>query len=440
MSQGASVDRLSGMDTDRTIVIGGGLAGLTAAATLARAGRPVTVVEGAEHLGGRARSRHRDGFDVNLGPHALYRTAGGLDVLRRLGVAVRGRRPRLDRAGVFVGGEIVPAWRHLRRDVGDRVVVAKAMAGLGERASSEWAGRPVEEWIDSVTDDPAGRAALASVVRTATYSADRSLLDAGAATAQLRAAAHGVLYLHHGWSSLVVRLAAIVRGGGGEIVADCIVDAVEHDDRVRAVRLLDGRTLAAAAVVVAVNDPRRAAGLLDGDTAARVAAVADEAIPIRMAHLDVALRPLVSTRFPNLLGIDEPIYLTVPSSVADCAPADGGVVQVGRYLRPGEERADHRSTLEGVLDLHQPNWRDHVVDARYVPRSPVSGDHARVATNGVVGRPRIDVAGVTGLAIAGDWVGPTGTLADASIVSGAMAATAVARDMLEGVRPSPVRS
>ena len=68
------------MDTDRTIVVGGGLAGLTAAATLARSGRAVTVIEGAEHLGGRARSRHRLGYDLNLGPHALYTAPGGLDV------------------------------------------------------------------------------------------------------------------------------------------------------------------------------------------------------------------------------------------------------------------------------------------------------------------------------------------------------------------------
>ena len=276
-------------------------------------------------------------------------------------------------------------------------------------------------------------------MRTATYSADVGLLDAGAATAQLRAASHGVLYLHHGWSSLVDGLAAVVRAGGGDILTGCPVEAVEHDDRVQAVRLMDGRTLAAAAAVVAVNDPRRAAGLLDGEAAVRLAAAADDAVAVRMAHLDVALRPLVSTRFPNLLGIDEPIYLTVPSSVADCAPGDGGVVQVGRYLRPGEKHVDHRPMLEAVLDLHQPNWRDHVVDARYVPRSPVSGDHARVTTAGTAGRPGTDVAGIAGLAVAGDWVGPSGMLADASILSGASAAAVVQRDMLEVVR-SPVRS
>jgi len=425
---------------ERTIVVGGGLAGLTAAATLVKQGRPVTVVEGAEHLGGRARSRRRDGYDLNLGPHAVYRTVGGLDVLRRLGVDVRGKLPRVDRAGVYAGGTAIPFIRYLRTVVRDRARVARAMAGLGRRASAEWAGRPVAEWIDSITDDEAGRALLASLIRTTTYSADTNLLDAGAATAQLRASVHGVIYVHHGWSSLVEGLADIVRTGGGEIITGTPVEAVEHDERVHAVRLADGRTLPARAAVIAVNEPRRAAALVSGEAARQLGAVADDTVPVRMAHLDLAVRPLPADHFPALLGIDEPIFVTVPSSVAAVAPEGGAVVHVARYLRPGEEAADHRPLLEAVLDVHQPQWRDHVVDARYVPRSMVSGDHARPATMGTSGRPALDATGVRGLAIAGDWVGPTGMLADAAILSGCAAASAVASDMLEPVTRSAVAS
>jgi phytoene dehydrogenase-like protein len=420
------VDRLDGMEPTRTIVVGGGLAGLTAAATIARAGGTVTLFEGAEHLGGRARTRRRDGFDLNLGPHALYRAGGGLATLRRLGVTVRGRLPRLHQAGVYVDGATAPAFGYLRRAVEERVRVTRAMAGLGSRRAAAWAGRPAQEWIDDVTTDPAGRDVLASVVRTATYSADLELLDAGAATAQLRAAAHGVLYLHGGWSSLVDGLAEVVRANGGELVTGSTVVAVDHDDdAVRGVALDDGRTLPADAVVVAVNGPGRIARLLQGDAAARLTAAADGTVPVRMAHLDVALRPLPDERFPNLLGLDEPIYLTVQSAVADVAPPGGAVIHLGRYLRPGEEVGDHRASLERVLDAAQPDWQDHVVDARYVPRSMVTGDHARVATEGTTRRPTIDVAGVPGIAVAGDWIGPDAILADASIRSGAAAARAV---------------
>jgi phytoene dehydrogenase-like protein len=314
------------------------------------------------------------------------------------------------------------------------------MAGLGDRAAAEWSGRSVREWIDSVTDDERGRLVLESLVRTTTYSAATTLLDAGAVTAQLRAAVHGVLYLHHGWSSLVGGLTDVVRAHGGVLLTGTPVEAVEHDDRVHGVRLADGRTLPAAAVVVAVNDPRRASALLHGDAAAVVGGAAADAVPVRMAHLDLAMRPLPSHRFTALLGIDDAIFVTVPSSVADVAPAGGDVIQVARYLRPGEEHGDHRAGLEAVLDAHQPDWRDHVVDARYVPRSMVAGDHARAATHGTARRLAPDAARVRGLALAGDWVGPVGMLADASVLSGSAAAGVVAAAMLEPVGRSHVRS
>ena len=413
------------MEATPTVVIGGGLAGLTAAATLARAGQPVTVLEAAEHLGGRARSRQRDGFALNLGPHALYRAGGGAAVLRSLGVRPRGRMPRIHKAGLLAGDQVLPAWGHFLRDMGERSTVLRLLTGLGEEAAAELNGRSAAEWLDETFDDPAALALATSVLRTATYTGDHRLLDAGAAARQLRAAARGVLYLHGGWSSMVDGLADAVRAAGGVIRTRAAVAAVEHDRAVEAVRLADGTTMAAERAVVAVNDPRRAAALLDGPGAATVADAAEATVPIRMAHLDVALRPLPEPRFPNVLGLDESVYLTVQSDVARVAPPDGAVIHVGRYLSPGEEGGDHRAGLEHTLDVAQPGWRDHVVDARYVPRSMVSGDHARPATHGPADRPPVDVAGVDGLALAGDWIGPAGTLADAAIISGQAAAWAL---------------
>jgi hypothetical protein len=59
-----------------------------------------------------------------------------------------------------------------------------------------------------------------------------------------------------------------------------------------------------------------------------------------------------------------------------------------------------------------------------------------VATRGTAERPGVDAAGVDGLALAGDWVGPVGLIGDASILSGAAAATAVADAMMVGVSSS----
>jgi 2-polyprenyl-6-methoxyphenol hydroxylase-like FAD-dependent oxidoreductase len=62
------------------VVIGGGMAGLTAACYLARAGADVTLFEKAPNLGGRAASQDFDGL------HALYTGGTTSRVLQELGI------------------------------------------------------------------------------------------------------------------------------------------------------------------------------------------------------------------------------------------------------------------------------------------------------------------------------------------------------------------
>src|SRR5215203_264203 len=55
-------------DTPRTIVIGGGMAGLTCAALLHEAGQAVLLLEAGDGVGGRVRTdRHPDGFLLDRG-------------------------------------------------------------------------------------------------------------------------------------------------------------------------------------------------------------------------------------------------------------------------------------------------------------------------------------------------------------------------------------
>ncbi|MFC0274971.1 FAD-dependent oxidoreductase [Metabacillus herbersteinensis] len=53
-------------------VVGGGVAGLTAAIYAAKAGKQTIVIEKQDRLGGRAISNKKKGAYFNLGGHALY--------------------------------------------------------------------------------------------------------------------------------------------------------------------------------------------------------------------------------------------------------------------------------------------------------------------------------------------------------------------------------
>src|SRR5215510_3836100 len=71
------------------IVVGAGVAGLTTATYLARAGRRVTVLDKAPQPGGRAITDVKHGFALNRGVHALYSGGAATEVLRELDVTYK---------------------------------------------------------------------------------------------------------------------------------------------------------------------------------------------------------------------------------------------------------------------------------------------------------------------------------------------------------------
>ncbi len=88
-----------------------------------------------------------------------------------------------------------------------------------------------------------------------------------------------------------------------------------------------------------------------------------------------------------------------------------------------------RTVMSGVADALQPGWRDRVVRARWAPAQLVAGDLHVASDGGLAGRTTS--SGIPGLALAGDWVGPHGMLADGCFAS-ARAATA---SLLAGPTP-----
>jgi phytoene dehydrogenase-like protein len=81
-----------------------------------------------------------------------------------------------------------------------------------------------------------------------------------------------------------------------------------------------------------------------------------------------------------------------------------------------------KQQLVGFLEQVQPGWRNKLVRMRFVPQMVVSNAIASAAAGGLAGRPGPSVPGLPGVYVAGDWVGPRGMLADASLSSAKQAA------------------
>jgi phytoene dehydrogenase-like protein len=416
--------------TRPVVIVGAGLAGLTATLQLAREGVPVVALESSGQPGGRARSTVRDGFTLNLGPHGLATAGPGTGILRRLGVDLTGGHPAVPRAKLLVDGRIVGPLDRRGGAGGLRTV-----AGLARITADARRGDPdgsVAAWLAARVPDQRARGVMTVMARLATYA---DAFDEQAADVMAEAIrGGGVRYLDGGWGALVARLRAAAEAAGGRVVrTGAGVSRVRRDDRgAWQVVLRDGRELEAGAVILAAGGPGEAAALLEGAAGRTLRGWADRATPVRMAALDVALarRP----EMPSLvLGVDEPLYLSVQSDASRIAPDGGAVVQLARFLpldRPAP--ADTRARLEALLDQVAGRWRDDLVHARYLPGLTVTHDAGRVATGGRRGRPGPGVPGAPGLYVAGDWVGRSGTLSQASIASAAAAASAASHHLRAG--------
>jgi phytoene dehydrogenase-like protein len=93
--------------------------------------------------------------------------------------------------------------------------------------------------------------------------------------------------------------------------------------------------------------------------------------------------------------------------------------------RAGEPAAAVERQLTRFLDALQPGWRASVVRQRFLPDLVVAHALPEAALGGTRGRPGPCVPDVPGLYVAGDWVGPEGLLADASLASARAAARAI---------------
>lgn len=403
------------------VVVGAGLAGLAAAATAAEAGASVLLLDGNER-GGRATTDRVGRFMFNRGAHALYRRGPGRGVLKRLGVQVGGALPPTrgglglqgDRAGRLPTGpaSLVRSQLLSRRS---KRTLARVFAGMPFWRPDRLAERTGADWLGELAGaDQEALAMLELLARTTTYVADFDQVSADLVATQMRSGLVGnVDYLHDGWARLVagLRQAATHRGvkfGEGERVRQIVPEGsfVQVE--------LAERTVVAGRVVVAAGTPEASGSLLPE----RPAGWSALGPPVRVACLDLGLGTV--PELTVFLGVDRPFYMIRHSPPAKgLAPPGAAMVHAMKYLRPDEDPTPEqaRAELEGHARAGgiEP---DEAEEVRYLHRMVACGALPVAERGGMRGRPGVADTGHDRVLVAGDWVGPTGHLADAALASG----------------------
>ncbi|WP_304453300.1 FAD-dependent oxidoreductase [Nocardiopsis sp. YSL2] len=367
-------------------VVGGGLAGLTAAIASAEKGAHVTLLEAHPTLGGRARSTPAP-YVANEGPHVLYSDSAPFAWL-----AERGLLPPLRRIPprALVGSR----FRYRGRLGAPPAGLLWAAAHRGLRAPHD---------VDFTTwaagrFGPDTAAAAAHMMGVVVFDHDPGRLSASFVWDRFLRVASPRLpsprYPVGGWSALVEHMAARARARGVRIETGTRVDRLPDTPVIVATSLAAARTL-----------------------------LGDDSLTWESGHsllVDVGLR---QGRDPFLvLDADQCGFLERQSLVdPTLAPSGESVVQAQMPVRPGESRAAVTERLEELFDDALPEWRERLTWRR----DQVARDRTgAIDLPGSTWRDRPAVDRGDGVYLAGDCVAAPGLLSEVSVTSAVAAAGA----------------
>jgi phytoene dehydrogenase-like protein len=364
-------------------VVGGGIAGLTAAISCAEQGAHVRLLEAHEQLGGRARSLSAP-YKANLGPHALLANSPFWKWL--------GER------------QLIPAW------------VRPPLSGVRFR------------WGDDIRRVPAVGAAIAALRlrgRTApveldfhTWAADHVGADAAHALAH----SAGILTYYHdpGELSAAFLWEPMVRGllsgptaarfpvGGWTAIIDRMGDrALELGVEVRTGERVEQVPDGTVIVATELADARRL--------------LADEKLQWKSGHavcLDLALRSRRGDPFV-VVDLQEAGWVErFSASDPSVAPAGEELIQAQMPIRPGETTDSAAARLEALLDAAFVRWRERETWRR---RQVMDGRTAALDPPGATWRDRPQIARGGGVFVAGDMVAAPGCLSEIAWASAVQA-------------------
>ncbi len=361
-------------------IIGGGLAGMTAAITCLEGGAEVTLLEAHERLGGRARSS--DGpYKANLGPHVIYKDGEFWAWLEE-----RDLLPPC--AGLPLAG-VRFRWQGASRRTPPLGSAPAVLRLRGRKAPVEASFR---EWATSLTNERTAEM-LSSAAGVYTFHHDPGELSAAFVWSHtvrvLLSPPPTARYVIGGWSALVAALESRLRALGARIETGTRVDSLPEPPLIVATELDQARAL-----------------------------LGDESLAWPGGHtvcIDLGLEHRRGDPFV-VSDLDEAGWIERFSAPdPSLAPAGQELVQAQIPVRPGESEDAAGQRLERFLDVSLPRWRERETWRR---RQVMKNRTGALDLPGKTWRERPAVERGDGVFLAGDMVAAPGLLSEVAIASG----------------------
>ncbi|PGS52549.1 NAD(P)/FAD-dependent oxidoreductase [Bacillus sp. AFS041924] len=420
-----NLDKIDTSQKWDVVVLGGGIAGLTASIYLGQTGKKVLLLEKGSKIGGRGSSNTIGDAKLNLGAHALYTNC--IEILNEVGVNVSGNLPKL--GGSFILGEhsnqmkVIDAFNlflgnHLKWK--EKMEFIRFYRHIRKMDVDEINSITLENYLyKKITSDRVKNLVLA-FIRLATFTSNSEMISAGVAIGQLRNAK--VMYINEGWQTIVNDLVKRAKQLGVMIQNSTVLSRITGSYPTINLDVKNGSRITTSCLLSTIN-PIDLIQLIDVPISDSFFKKCDQMIPVKAACLDLVMKGVPNPKLNFALGIQKPWYFSNHSAVAKLSNKEGeNVVHLMKYLNSAEESdpSKDEEELESLLDLLQPGWRDYVISRRYLPKLVVSNDIKKPYKK-VENNLTNNEIGVEGIYVAGDWVGEKELLLNASLTSAKIA-------------------
>lgn len=364
--------------SESVVVIGGGLAGLSAAARLAYNGYQVKLLEKAPKLGGRAITIPLKGFNFNFGAHAIY--ARDKSILRKyqseIGLQVDWKDFSASKAFYDLGSFTTPMPATLEGLLKTKVLdaenkvrftyeILKTMSSI-ERGEE---GTPIGEYLQKESD--AVRDVMLTIASSNFFTNEPEKIPSPLFFRyykRLFATSRAVSYIGGGWQAIVQNFADIITEHNGEIIPREKVTAIEMEgNQIKAVQGKEKRY--EADHFIFCIPPKELLNLFGETAFGKYFEEYTRYTPTQVVVYDVGLSERIPSPFTYVYHKGERVFITDISYYdKTCIPEGGQLMQAIAYLNEEEvaaNKADEKiASIERVYDKHFPGWRDRLVTKR----------------------------------------------------------------------------
>lgn len=412
----------------KVVVVGGGLAGLSAAARLAYNGFKVTVLEKAPKLGGRAITIPLKGFNFNFGAHAIY--ARDRSILRKfeseLQLKIDWKNFSPSKAYYDLGSFTTPMpatlaglYRTKILDTENKLrftyEILKTMASLKRGEEGITIGEYLQNESQPIRD------LLLTLASSNFFSNEPEKIPSPLFFQyykRLFSAKYAVSYIGGGWQSIVDGFADIIKKYQGQIISKEKVSKIELEGN-RIKQIHGKEKIYQADHYIFCIPPKELTRLFASTPYEQTFAEYSNYLPTQVIVYDVGLSKRIETPFTYIYHKGERIFITDISYYdTTCTPEGGQLMQAIAYLNRDEvgnkEIVDQKiNNIETIYDKHYPGWRDRLVVKRLSKRATVQEikciDDQRLMP--------VKFYGLSNAYFAGDWCKGNGQLSELSFSS-----------------------